>query len=316
MEAEQFREDEDSGVSIDKITEQLDSIVSTLKPKEIPFTITLYKTNKLNGKSEQIDKWREEMPPDSHEIGIMYGAGQYEFLIQWVENGAKVKRGRKHVVFTLGDNYEELHRKHLEKNAPEKLEPATPAGSNDQIVKLLMMQMNQQQDRSDKFMQSLIALAGIVVPAIMNRPTAPAHVPAENPMNQLMLNLIPKMLEGKNQETNNLFEAQTQIFQKGLEMGKSAVSPEKEKTDWMDVINTAVENADKILGFPTALVQSKIRKDDRLQAIAKNPEQKAVFLSKLEERHGEEKAQKIITKAGFDFAQGKTAVSDDGEIVI
>jgi len=278
----------------DEIHDKLAALIDSLAPNNSPFTIILYKWNKNTGKQEQMEKWVEETPPDTHEIGLMHGSGRYQFVIQYEDMNNKSRRGRKQLDFTLGASYDEKRKEYLD------LKTKIPASNSGDMFVMMKFMMEQQeknqlamQERSQNNMNSLVALATAIVPLLLQNKSAPQ----ESTMDKLMIAMIPKMMEGSQNQANHLLETSTKMLSKGIEMGKTNNS--SEEAGWMDVILKAVENADSILGLPTALVQMKTKKDPTLQQIANNPEQQQFFLSKMEEKHGSAKTKQIIEKAGY-----------------
>lgn len=63
-----------------KNLDSIHEIIEEFIPQGSNYSFTLHKYDEVTKRSPQIGKWRNQMPPDKHEIGILYGSGQYSFF--------------------------------------------------------------------------------------------------------------------------------------------------------------------------------------------------------------------------------------------
>lgn len=267
-----------------RIEEKLQEIINDFIPNSQPFTITLMKQNPKNGKNEQLTVWECEAPLSPHEIGALYGGGKYEIYIKYKKNGRGPSQSFKGA-FTLSGHYDKLAAK------PESL-PVTVNGNNPDILQLMIMQQAENQKMFTQMMaQSLQSMTAVL--------TAVMSAPKQNNENDLIKTLLPTLIQGNNDKQNLQFEATMQAFNNGLKIGQGV--NKEDSINWQEVIQDVVKTAPDILGsiMPSKIIRKKFMSDPRTRPIMEDPEKRALLLQQMQETHGQEKANRIIKKAGL-----------------
>jgi hypothetical protein len=296
-----------------------------------PIKIRLRK--KEGSKWPYIDELDTE-EPNTHEIGLKHGAGEYQIYITWIERDRQGESKTKTATqrFFLGKHYDRLKKEQEEQErfmsssgdkVDKLMEMVMRPQQNDRSLELMMTmmqsqsnqfqtmmlenakQMQEAQRRADEsrnqLMQTLITVAMPVVTALVSKP-APEH--RESIADKLVPQLLNRLTEQK--ETPNPIQ-QLKDMKELMDMMKPE-STTAEKT-WIDVVenlaSAVIENAPLIVSSftPKALVQqqmtAQIAENPQYGQILDDDEKFRMFVTRLREGlKDDQKVRLILEKSG------------------
>lgn len=288
-------EGEDGSFSDLDLIDQLNDIIGGFIPEQIPFTVTLNKSNAITKKWEQMERWEQQMPPSSHELGIMHGSGYYQVVINWRDKTGKP--GIKRIFFSLGVNYDRLKRE-SEKSLSLSLPHAV--NGNEDFKTMMMMMIKTSQDeakRAQENMQSVMTAMVGMMTAVMSRP-------AQEYRESLSDKLLPGLIASLADRGAQSHKAMIEVFQDGVKTGVQTsggnATMEKDGIDYTAIINMAIDKLPDVLNsiFSPKVNRTILMENKNFKTILENPELKEEFLRKAKETHGEEMLKRAIEKAG------------------
>jgi hypothetical protein len=285
------------------LMDQLNDIIGGFIPEQIPFTVTLNKSNPITKKWEQMERWEQQMPPSSHELGVTHGSGYYSVIINWRHKNVP---GIKKIFFTLGINYDRLKRESEKSNNPVS---SVGNSGNDDFKSMMMMMMKTSQEeakRSQETVQALLTGMVGMMTAVMSRP-------AQEYRESISDKLIPGLIASLADRGAASHKAMIEVFQDGVKTGVQTsggnATMEKDGIDYTAIINMAIDKLPDVLNsiFSPKINRSILMENKNFKTILENPELKEEFLRKAKEAHGEEMLKKAIEKAGVsDLVNGTT----------
>lgn len=261
--------------------------------------VYLMKFNPLSGKWEQVNSYTGDAIPSTHDVGLTYGSGKYEYRFNLKAPGNKRDSKPKTVPFSLNISYDSLRREKERENRPETV---NHSAQND--LMMMIIQMNKESsERMDRMIQAqnqtTMQMMTAIVSAMAGRQT--------NGMESALAQLLPALITGHNNRENSKYESELRMLEKGIELGKSqgGLGMESEENVTKMIVQGLIEKAPDILSFltPRAAVRNEIRKTPGYDRIIHNPEQLKEIYRGVADKLGEEKAQKIAEKAGIQIPE-------------
>ena len=294
LEFPEMTQDVRTEIIIDDIQEEIKELIGEFGQDE-KFNITLYKIDGITGRGKQIAKFRDGVFPDSHEIGVLHGSGEYQIYINYSDPNTKTGKGLKKKRFSLGENYDQLKRDNDAKKLNEfLLQKENHLANNkqnsnmDSLIPFLQMQQQQSNTMLQTMMQmqqqssqNFMSLAGILAPLLFKD--------KDSGFEKLLPVLIEKISDN-NKENIGLVK---EIY--------SMKSNDQEVSPIENIVTKLIENADKILSplASTKRVRSELQKSPQLLEIINHKERFEQVKAELVEKLGEEKTEKILNKAGI-----------------
>lgn len=277
------------------LIDQLNDIIGGFIPEQIPFTVTLNKSNPITKKWEQMERWEQQLPPSSHELGITHGSGYYSVIINW--RNKNNTPGIKRFFFSLGANYDRLKRETEKSSAPVL---SAASSGNDEFRTMMMMMIKTSQDEAKRAQETIqTMMTGMVgmMTAMMSRPAAEYRESTAD-------KLLPGLIASLGDRSAQSHKAMIEVFQDGVKTGvqTSGVNNtmEKDGIDYTAIINMAIDKLPDVLNsiFSPKINRAILMENKNFNTILENPELKEEFLKKAKEKHGEELLKKAIEKAG------------------